>query len=141
VALLNGLSPAPLWTRVPLGRMSLVMLYGLVVHALWHAPLYSWLLLLSAWARRLPILWAVMPLLVLGAFEKMAFGTSQIGALIRHRLMGTLALAFDFKAQGHILPVIEPARFLTSPGLWSGLLVAVAILAMAVRLRRNREPI
>jgi ABC-2 type transport system permease protein len=141
VALLNGLSPAPLWTRVPLVRMSLVMLYGLVVHALWHAPLYSWLLLLSAWARRLPILWAVMPPLVLGAFEHMAFGSSQIGALIRYRLIGTLAVAFDFKAQGHIVPVLEPVRFLGSPGLWSGLLFAAAFLAMSVRLRRNREPI
>jgi ABC-2 type transport system permease protein len=141
VALLNGLSPAPLWTRVPLFRMSLGMLYGLVVHALWHAPLYSWLLLVSAWARRLPILWAVMPPLVLGAFQQLAFGSSQIGALIRHRVAGALALAFDFKAQGHIVPVLEPVRFLSSPGLWSGLLFAAAFLALAARLRRKREPI
>jgi membrane associated rhomboid family serine protease len=82
-----------------------------------------------------------MPPLVLGAFEHMAFGSSQIGALIRYRLIGTLAVAFDFKAQGHIVPVLEPVRFLGSPGLWSGLLFAAAFLAMSVRLRRNREPI
>lgn len=141
VALLNGLSPAPLWTRVPLFRMSLVMLYGLVVHALWHAPLYAWLMLLSAWARRLPILWAVMPPLALGVFERMTFGTAHIGSLIRYRLMGTLALAFDFKAQGGIVPVLQPLKFLSSPGLWMGLVVAAVFIAMAVRLRHRREPI
>jgi ABC-2 type transport system permease protein len=140
VALLNGLSPAPLWTRVPLFRMSLVLVYGLVVHALWHAPLYAWLLMVSAWARRLPILWAVLPPLAIGAFGRM-LGSSSFCDRVRYRLIGTLELAFDFKAGGHIVPVLEPVRFLSSPGLWGGLLFAAAFIAVAVRLRRNREPI
>ncbi len=140
VALLNGLSAAPLW-RVPLFRMSLVLLYGLIVHALWHAPLYAWLLLVSAWARRTPMLWAVLPPLALGAFERIAFGTSHFGSLIRYRLVGTLAVAFDFEARDGVVPGVEPFRFLTSPGLWSGLAVAAVFVAAAVRLRRNREPI
>jgi hypothetical protein len=32
-------------------------------------------------------------------------------------------------------------QFLVSSGLWSGLLVAAVFLALAVRLRRYREPI
>ena len=140
VALLNGLGAAPLW-RVPLFRMSLVLLYGLIVHALWHAPLYAWLLLVSAWARRTPVLWAVLPPLALGAFERIAFGTSHFGSLIRYRLAGTLAVAFDFEARNGVVPGVEPLRFLTSPGLWSGLAFAAVFIAAAVRLRRNREPI
>ena len=36
--------------------------YHLVtVHMLWYAPLYCWLLLISAWSRRTPFLWAVLP--------------------------------------------------------------------------------
>ena len=62
------------------------VLYGLVVHALWFAPLYAWLLLVSAWARRAPLLWAVLPSLALGVVERMAFGTSHFGSLIRYRL-------------------------------------------------------
>jgi ABC-2 type transport system permease protein len=141
VALLTGVSPGPLWERVPLFRMSLVMFYGLVVHALWHAPLYAWLLLLSAWAKRLPILWAVLPPLALGVFERMAFGTTHVGALIRRRLMGTLTVAFDFKARDGIVPAVEPARFLASPGLWAGLVAAALFVALAVHLRRRRDPI
>jgi ABC-2 type transport system permease protein len=141
VVLLGAASPAALWARVPLFRMSLVMVYGLGVHALWHAPLYAWLLLVSAWARRLPILWAVLPPLAIGVVERMAFGTTQFCALMRYRFMGTLTEAFDFKAQGGIVPLIQPLKFLGSPGLWSGLIVAAAFLALAVRLRRRREPI
>jgi len=122
-------------------QMSLVLLYGLIVHALWHAPLYGWLLLVSAWARRTPIVWAVLPALLLGVFERMAFGTAHIGQWLHYRLGGTLKLAFDFKARGGVVPVLEPVRFLSSPGLWSGLVVAVVFIAAAVRLRRNREPI
>jgi ABC-2 type transport system permease protein len=141
VVLLSGLNPVDLWTRVPLFRMSLVMAYGLIVHALWHAPLYAWLLLISAWARRLPMLWAMAPPMAVGIFETIAFGTSHFCTLVRYRLMGTLTVAFDFEARGGIVPAVEPLRFLTSPGLWSGLVVAAVFVGMAARLRRNREPI
>ncbi len=32
------------------------------VIALWYAPIYAWLLLISAWARRAAFLWAALPL-------------------------------------------------------------------------------
>src|SRR5881394_351845 len=58
----NGLSGGT-WT--PLSQGSLVLLYGLAALALWHAPIYGWLLLVSGWARRTVFLWAVLPPLVL----------------------------------------------------------------------------
>ena len=39
------------------------------------------------------------------------------------------------------LAQLAPARFLTAPGLWLGLLAAAAFLVAAARLRRKREPI
>jgi hypothetical protein len=36
---------------------------------------------------------------------------------------------------------LTPGKFLSSPGLWIGLVFALALLAAAVRLRRYREPI
>ena len=38
------------------------------------------------------------------------------------------------------LPVPDPLRFVTSPGLWIGLVIAVGLFALAVWLRRRREP-
>ena len=61
----GGTDAAP-WMHAPLLPMSLMLLYHLfAVHSLWYAPLYGWLLLVSAWARRAAILWAFVPPLAL----------------------------------------------------------------------------
>ncbi|MDQ2964222.1 MAG: ABC transporter permease, partial [Pseudomonadota bacterium] len=143
VLLANGLSAAPLWTQVPLLRMSLMLLYGLIAFTLWYAPIYGWLLLISGWARRTTFLWAMLPPLAICVVEAIAFHTSHFASMLKYRLTGAFAEAF---AEAHGDPVIEleqldPVRFLSSPGLWIGLVVAAAFLAAAVWLRRYREPI
>jgi ABC-2 type transport system permease protein len=144
VLLGSGLSVATLWTQLPLFQMSLVLLYHLLtVHALWHAPIYAWLLLVSGWARRAVFLWAVLPLLAIGVVEKIAFNTSHFAAMLGYRLAGPEA--FHVTAPGnvpmHPLMTFDPGKFLSTPGLWIGLAFAAAFLAAAVRLRRYREPI
>jgi ABC-2 type transport system permease protein len=143
VLLASGVGAATLWTR--LFQDTPVLLYGLTVHALWHAPLYAWLLLVSSWARRTPFLWALLPPLALGAVERIAFQTSHFASLLKYRLVGAMAEAFAVKAGDNGLCIrlsqLDPLRFLSSPGLWIGLAAAAAFLAAAARLRRLREPI
>jgi len=145
VLLASGLGIAALWTRLPLVQMTLVLLYGLTVHVLWHAPLWGWLLLVSSWARRTPFLWAVLPPLALGVFERIAFQTSYFGSLMKYRVVGAMAEAFALEPgdKGLIIRLtqLDPLGFLSSPGLWIGLVAAAAFLAAAARLRRYREPI
>ncbi len=142
VLLPSGLS-ATTWTRFKLFQQSLILLYGLIALALWHAPLYGWLLLVSGWARRATFIWAALPLLAIGVLEKIAFNTSHFASLLQYRFMGHLKQAFVFKANGSLdsLTQLTPGRFLSTPGLWIGLAFAAIFLAAAVRLRRNREPI
>jgi ABC-2 type transport system permease protein len=140
----TGVAAAMRWTSPPLLEMWFVMLYGLTVHALWHAPLYGWLLLVSAWARRTPLLWAVLPPLAVGVVERIVFGTSHFASLVRYRVAGAMTEAFDLKPKGDAfirVTQLDPLGFLTSPGLWVGLLFAAAFLAAAARLRRRGEPI
>jgi ABC-2 type transport system permease protein len=63
--------------------------------------------------------------------------------MLKHRFTGFASEAFAFNASGTVASVTEltPGRFLSTPGLWVGLVVAAAFLAAAVRLRRYREPI
>jgi ABC-2 type transport system permease protein len=146
---MKGGSDATMLGQLPFFQMEAVLLYGVIVLALWHAPLYAWLLLVSGWARRTTFLWAVLPPLVLAAFERIAFGTSHFGSWLGDRLFGFAAEAFSFHAPDgsvidpHLVPLaqITPGKFLGSPGLWVGLVFAAAFLAAAVRLRRYREPI
>jgi ABC-2 type transport system permease protein len=144
VLLGNGVSVATLWSQLSLFQMSVMLLYHLVtVHALWHAPIYGWLLLVSGWARRAAFLWAFLPPLAICVVEKIAFNTSHFAALLGHRFTGPEA--FTFNTSGHMamnpMTPMDPGKFLSTPGLWIGLVVAAIFLAAAVRLRRYREPI
>ena len=145
----KGGGAATLWAGLPLFEMELVTLYGTAVLVLWHAPIYCWFLLVSGWARRATLLWAVLPPLAIAAVENIAFHTSYFGALLQDRVFGFAPVAFDLKdkngiaVDAHFIPLVQlaPGRFLSSPGLWFGLVFAAICLAGAVRLRRYREPI
>ena len=143
--LMHGVSPATTWAHFPVFQNWLVMLYGLAAIALWHAPIYGWLLLVSGWARRATFLWAVLPFMIIQIFEKITFGTSYFASMLKHRLMGFAPHAFGFHGEGHLtidsLAQLTPGRYLSTPGLWIVLLFAAAFVAAAIRLRRYRGPL
>jgi ABC-2 type transport system permease protein len=143
----RGMRPAALWTEARFFEGLLIMIYGLTVHVLWFAPIYGWLLLISAWARRAPFLWVVLPPLAISAVERITSNTWSFMRMLQYRVAGAMTEAFDFKgmksgdADIDRLSQLTPGRFLSAPGLWVGLIFAAACLVAAVRLRRNREPI
>jgi ABC-2 type transport system permease protein len=139
VALLPSGLAASTWANFNLFQQSLILLYGLVAIALWHAPIYGWALLVSGWARRATFLWAILPLLAIGFFEKITFNTSYFASILKERLLGFAPEAFAFSA--HTVPQLTPERYLSSPGLWLGLIFAAAFVAAAARLRRYRGPL
>jgi ABC-2 type transport system permease protein len=142
VLVARGQGVAELWNHLQFWQMSVMLLYHLVaIHGLWYAPIWGWLLLVSSWARRAAFLWAALPPLAIGVVEKIAFNTSHFGALMAYRFGGgpeadaftAASMSMDPLAHFH------PSRILITPGLWSGLVLAAAFLAIAVRLRHNRE--
>src|SRR5437764_1481478 len=78
----NGADLTMLWANVKFFQSSVALLYALVLIALWYAPIYGWLMLVSAWARRAAFLWAILPLIALQIFEKIAFGTKYLSLAI-----------------------------------------------------------
>src|SRR6476620_2249240 len=137
----HGMSPASTWTYVPLFQNSFILLYGLAAIALWHAPIFGWALLISGWARRATFLWAILPFFAVAVFEKITFGTSHFASMLKDRLMGFAPEAFAFSAHSIHSPQLTPGRYLSTPGLWLGLIFAAAFVVAAVRLRRYRGPI
>jgi ABC-2 type transport system permease protein len=133
---------------VPLLRGWLLLAWALFAFWLWWAPVYGWALLVSAWAKRLTLLWAVLPPIGLAVFERVAFDTQHVQTIIRHRLNGGLELLLEtpVPAQpptvGHVhLPDLDLVGFLTSSALWIGLAFAALCFAGAVWLRRRAEPV
>jgi ABC-2 type transport system permease protein len=139
----SGLSITNWWTQLSFFRMSFLLLYHLVTgHGLWYAPLYAWLLLISAWARRAPFLWAFLPPIALCYLEKVAFNSTHLTKLLMYRLAGGMeAVYVPGSLPMNPMTHPTPGRFLETPGLWIGLAFAAACLLAAARLRRDREPI
>jgi len=146
----GGVSISTPWSFATVLAGPVVLIYGLATMTLWLAPLYGWVLLVSAWAKRAPFLWAVLPPLAVGLFEHMAFHRGYVSSLLLGRLTGGYEVAFivptkaALKASGGIpqigLDKLDPGKFVSTPGLWIGLVFAAACLAGCVWLRRRAEP-
>jgi ABC-2 type transport system permease protein len=137
------------WQLLPWPRLLLILFYGLVTSVLWEAPIYAWLLLVSSWAKRATFLWAVLPWLAISAIEKLVFDTTFFIRMLVSRLTGGFEEGFvvvKYPKGAHVpvvdrLTELDPLKFLGSPGLWIGLLIAAAFIAAAVRLRRSGGPL
>ena len=57
---------AQLWSTVPLPQVWADVAYGIATLTLWHAPMYAYLLALSAWVKKGPFLWAIVPPIEIG---------------------------------------------------------------------------
>src|SRR5205814_7345348 len=127
VLIFHGMNPATTWAHFPVFQNWFVLLYGLAAIALWHAPIYGWLLLVSGWVRRATFLWAVLPIIAIQIFERITFGTSYFGSFVKHRLFGFAPDAFDFQGRGHptisSLAQLTPERYLSSQSHWIALLI------------------
>lgn len=153
-----GMDAGILWTHWPILRMTVFLAYLLVINVLWFAPIFGWLLMVSSWARRVAFLWAVLPWLGLALVEKIALDTSYVGNFIDYRFKGVIIEGFSPPAgmehMGHHmgrhamdmqqvidpLSLMAPGHFLSTPGMWLGLLAAAAFIAAAIYFRRMREP-
>jgi len=140
-----------LWSQVPYFSNLVLVVYAMTVGTLWYLPLMGYLMLVSAFAKRAVMMWAVLPPLVIALIEKQFMGSDNFAFMLSERMSGFAPLAFrtdsletmaDAIDQGHAGPgldVISAVPFLQSPGLWLGLVVAGAFIAGAVYLRRYRD--
>lgn len=137
-----------------LANVTLMLLYTIAFQALWFAPIDGWLLLVSAFAKRAVLGWALLPPLLIVVAEQTLFRTHYFAELLGERVRGGWELAFgggmdvgmQVDAEGALvsnLPAlgefITPGRLLAAPSVWAGIGVAVLFLAGAVWLRRWRD--
>lgn len=130
-----------------------IMAYALLAIGLWLAPVHGWLLLVSAYARRAVLGWAVLPPVLLIVAEKIVFDSRHFATMLAARFSGGLELALaDQRSMGVAIDgdvvvaafptlgeFLTPGRLLAAPGLWIGFALAVAFLAGAIWLRRWRD--
>jgi ABC-2 type transport system permease protein len=119
---------------------------------LWYAPIAGYLLIMSAWARRMVFLWAVLPPLGLALFELSTTHTTHVFEFIGQRFVGFLramdfnTAAFEHQAGDVQMPSIHEAFDALSlkgmfihPEMWIGLACGAALIYGAIRLRQYRD--
>jgi len=129
-----------------------VLLVNILIAALWYSPIAAALLVISAAVRRATVLWAVLPPMALGLLERSVLGTSHVFAFLGYRFTGFFDSTGGSMDRGPAATAAEQAQhidqiyaqiaatpLLTNVDLWLGVAAAVALLAIAVRLRRWRD--
>lgn len=134
------------------------LLVALGLQALWLLPLYGWLLLVSAWARSKPFLWAVMVPVVLSILEAWVNLTASLrlgfrfGDLLLSRITtGFAPMSFHADVGNQEINIggspgdafnTEWGQLMeraVSLNLWIGVLIGAAMIAAAIWLRRYRD--
>ncbi|MEX0899404.1 MAG: hypothetical protein WD081_01795 [Gammaproteobacteria bacterium] len=130
------------------------MAWALFAQSLVYLPIVAWLMLASAWARKAPFLWAVVPpvaVLIIEGWIRRFDGETALGNWLADRVSNALPLSFNLRHDGDGLRIGHVDGAFNANGgidvkfdlLWSGLVwegvaIAAVLLAGAVWLRRYR---
>jgi ABC-2 type transport system permease protein len=145
-----------LWQPDVWWQIQVLWVYCIVTTAIWYLPIAGWLMLVSAWAKRAVMLWAILPPLVAYILERAFLGTQVIGHALAVRLAGLPYVAFNgakhvwTEGKGVVdnegVPVsvwhlINPSGFFTSAETWIGAAVGIALIVGAIQLRTRRTEV
>ena len=145
ILMARGISVNGFLAGVPLIEFWGLQVVRTAALVLWYAPLYAWLFLVSVTAKRAPFVWAILVPLGIAVLERIAFGTFYVGKVIVDRLIGGGRMMQVAQTDHVKFMSAQPATnilpLVTTLGFWIGLVVAVAVMAVVVYLRRSREPV
>ena len=138
-----------LWEGGDWLQIQVLWLYVILTCAVWFLPVAGWCLIVSAWVKRAPMLWSVLPLLVAFLIEHFFLGTDYFARVIGARLSlpKYAAAAFHTDSQGSWNPadsahsawqLMDLGGFVSNPATWVGLAAGAAMIAVAIQMRIRR---
>jgi ABC-2 type transport system permease protein len=141
---IGGDSGALVWGSVNLFGVAFNSLIALIVASLWLAPLWGWAMLASSWAKKVPFLWALLPILLLAYAEYVVFGSWGFIQTFGERIGSAVQIQ-----NSNINVLIDQDNFDLISGsaleqlgnikMWGGVLVGAAFIATATYIRRYRD--
>jgi len=140
------------WSFVSWMRSMVLELAIVLCGVIWYAPIAAYFMLLSAWARKLVFLWAIVPLVSLPPLEYVFFQSTHILQFLGDRFLGFVRLmhldesAFNVGTRDHAAPRIsdimssvDVSGVLLSGETWLGIAAAAIMVFATIRLRRYRD--
>jgi ABC-2 type transport system permease protein len=141
------------WAPASLTSLWAATLAALLSLSLWFAPFLGWLLFVSAFAKRMPLLLAALPIILLPMFENWIFGTHLLFNAFFVRTIEPLRDAIEaarehFEISDNLRisafiadpwQALDFAAIFMKPNLWAGLLVCAIFVTAAIYVRRYRD--
>ena len=120
--------------------------------SLWLSPFLGWFLFVSAYAKRMPLLLAALPIIVIPMIEaRIDMGHLFFNAffkrtiepgLINEEHVEELKLGMDLSLSAEVVDpwaALDLSGFFSNPSLWTGLIVFGLFTTAAIYLRRYRD--
>jgi ABC-2 type transport system permease protein len=139
------------WNIVTWLRVEGLLFVAIILAILWNAPITGYLLLVSAAARRNPLMWAAVPLL-LALLEVILFRTNYLWTFILYRMHGIWDVIgnhghlrfvevnhFDMEPLDALWGELRFRAAFTNLDLWLGVAAAAGLVYAATRIRRFRD--
>lgn len=154
---LTGAAPSVFsWDTLAWLRTEAVIFLVTLLAVLWYAPVAALFLVVSAWARRAPVLWVLLPLIFAEVVEQIFSAIVGTPRYLNHFVNYRVGGIWEHVGLPHVLPrlfghgeTIHPigswlgelnfATAFANVNLWLGVIAAAALAYAAVRLRRFRD--
>ena len=141
---IGGSSGMLLWTSSNLFAVVFNSLCSLIITSLWFAPLWGWLMLASAWAKRAVFLWASLPIVAVIVAEGWILNTTRFGEVIgRHIVTGfsiiNANLGKVLDEHDFVNAIQTPLEAIGYVDFWVGLAMASGFIGAAIYIRRFRD--
>ncbi|MCZ6912948.1 MAG: hypothetical protein O7F72_09115 [Proteobacteria bacterium] len=141
-----------IWAPVSLISVWATTIVGLLALSLWLSPFLGWFLFVSAFAKRMPLLLAALPIIVIPMIEA-RIGVSQLffnaflkrtvePGLINEEHVEQLKLGKDLTLSAEVVDpwaALDLSGFISNPNLWAGLAVCAIFTTAAIYVRRYRD--
>jgi len=152
IAIKGGDAGHLVWGSVALLDNWLAALIVTLASALWMSPFIGWFLFVSAFTKRMPLLMAFMPLLLIplievivlrsSVFAEAVFGRGGMMPLFRGMDMDAFFDEDRMRVNEELVRLLahlDIAQFLASPSLWAGVVVCGLFTTAAIYVRRYRD--
>lgn len=126
-----------------------ILLWFAIAGGLVLLPFIGWVMLASAWARKAPFLWAVVPPVVIVTMENISYDRSYLWHWVLDRMINAPALIADTRVHTVRVQLEDGHTFggdflavkfdlLWSGLMWQGVLITAIFITGAIWLRRYR---
>ena len=140
--------PFSIWSGTAWLHLQAVLLGFVPMVVLWYLPLAGYLLVVSVWVRKNAFLWAVLPPIGVLIIEKLITHTNYVGEFLAQRFVG-FGMVMDPRSVRRI-DNLQPDETISASytlmgqvfanyQIWAGAAAGLALIYLAIRIRRLRD--